>query len=197
VERKHGARAVVPPNIQTLSEFFQRLYLKLVGPALIDENSRLILFEGIVKELITATGEFGGKPTFSRRPLRCRCLDGRGTVTGQASSPNGWLRPWLHPSPLGNARFPCSSRLMSGYERILADKGWSIQRACLRADRYASTRHGWQATGPWSSMGYTMQRTPGAVLRTLAAHAECTLLVDAASLDAVRSAGEIPSPAAR
>src|SRR5512136_2894410 len=61
-ERTQGTSAIVPPDILTLSQFFQRLYRGLGGPTLIDENSRLILFEGIVKELITASGAFGGKP---------------------------------------------------------------------------------------------------------------------------------------
>jgi ATP-dependent helicase/nuclease subunit B len=62
VERTFGSAAVVQPEIVTLHQFFEELFAPLRGPRLIDENSRLVLLEGIVKERLTTRGLFGHKP---------------------------------------------------------------------------------------------------------------------------------------
>jgi hypothetical protein len=43
VEKAHGATALVPPVIQTLHGFLNSLSARVQGPALIDENTRLVL----------------------------------------------------------------------------------------------------------------------------------------------------------
>jgi ATP-dependent helicase/nuclease subunit B len=48
--RSKGSSALVQPEIQTLHQFFEKLYANLNGPRLMDENSRLFLLEGLVKE---------------------------------------------------------------------------------------------------------------------------------------------------
>jgi ATP-dependent helicase/DNAse subunit B len=60
-ERK-GSAALVQPEIQTLHQFVQRLYARLNGPQLMDENSRLILLEGIVKEHLAGSTLFNQSP---------------------------------------------------------------------------------------------------------------------------------------
>jgi ATP-dependent helicase/nuclease subunit B len=62
VERKYGSLALVQPDILTLQQFFETLYAPLRGPRLIDENSRLILLEGIVKEHLAANRTFNQSP---------------------------------------------------------------------------------------------------------------------------------------
>ncbi len=62
VQNKFGASALVQPEIRTLHQFFERLYAPLQGPRLIDENSRLILLEGLVKERLASGRLFGQKP---------------------------------------------------------------------------------------------------------------------------------------
>ena len=62
MERIHGSAALVPPDIQTLHQFLQKLYARLYGPRLIDENSRLVLLEGLVKERLA------GKTSFNQSP---------------------------------------------------------------------------------------------------------------------------------
>ncbi len=57
VERK-GSAALVQPEVQTLHQFFQKLYSRLNGPRLIDENTRLVLLEGIVKERLNGSSSF-------------------------------------------------------------------------------------------------------------------------------------------
>jgi hypothetical protein len=50
LQRLYGAASLVQPDIQTIHQLFQKFYSRLSGPLLMDENSRLILLEGIVKE---------------------------------------------------------------------------------------------------------------------------------------------------
>ena len=60
-ERK-GSSALVQPDVQTLHQFLQRLYGRLNGPPLMDENSRLVLLEGIVKERLSNSSSFPLSP---------------------------------------------------------------------------------------------------------------------------------------
>jgi hypothetical protein len=62
VARKYGSHALVQPDILTLQQFFEMLYAPLQGPLLIDENSRLILLEGIVKEHLAHNRAFNQSP---------------------------------------------------------------------------------------------------------------------------------------
>ena len=61
VHRK-GSSALVQPEIQTLHQFFEKLYSSLNGPRLMDENSRLFLLEGLVKERLINASLFNQSP---------------------------------------------------------------------------------------------------------------------------------------
>ncbi len=62
LENIHSARCLVPPDIQTLHHFLQQRYATLQGPRLIDEQSRLVLLEGLVKDRLNHTALFGQRP---------------------------------------------------------------------------------------------------------------------------------------
>jgi ATP-dependent helicase/DNAse subunit B len=62
VQIKFGAAALVQPEILTLHQLFEHLYAPLQGPRLIDENSRIILLEGIVKGHLTSGRLFDQNP---------------------------------------------------------------------------------------------------------------------------------------
>jgi len=62
VEEAHGATALIPPSIQTLHRFLGSLSGRVPGPALIDENTRLVLVEGIVKNHLTERTLFSQSP---------------------------------------------------------------------------------------------------------------------------------------
>ncbi|HEY6011122.1 MAG TPA: hypothetical protein VIX18_06585, partial [Nitrospirota bacterium] len=47
---RSGSTAIVQPDVQTLHQFMERLYARLRGPRLIDETSRMVLIEGLVKQ---------------------------------------------------------------------------------------------------------------------------------------------------
>src|SRR5512135_1046644 len=57
-----GARCLVQPEIQTLHQFMQQQYARLGGPRLIDEQSRLVLLEGLVKERLSGSRLFSQSP---------------------------------------------------------------------------------------------------------------------------------------
>jgi ATP-dependent helicase/nuclease subunit B len=59
---RRGSAALVQPEVQTLHQFLQRLYGRLNGPLLMDENSRLVLLEGIVKERLSNSSSFPLNP---------------------------------------------------------------------------------------------------------------------------------------
>src|SRR3990172_6837525 len=58
----NGSSALVQPEIQTLHHFFEKLYSRLNGPRLMDENSRLVLLEGLVKERLISSSLFNQSP---------------------------------------------------------------------------------------------------------------------------------------
>ncbi len=62
VEKAHGATALVPPVIQTLNRFLNSLSTRVPGPALIDENTRLVLVEGLVKNYLAERKLFSQTP---------------------------------------------------------------------------------------------------------------------------------------
>ena len=59
---RKGSSALVPPHVQTLHQFLQTLYEGIEGPQLMDENSRLVLLEGLVKERLVGTTLFSQGP---------------------------------------------------------------------------------------------------------------------------------------
>ncbi|MGC1453926.1 MAG: PD-(D/E)XK nuclease family protein [Nitrospirota bacterium] len=61
VQRK-GSSALVQPQVHTLHHFFEKLYSSLNGPRLMDENSRLVVLEGLVKERLINRSLFNQSP---------------------------------------------------------------------------------------------------------------------------------------
>ncbi len=190
-KRSSGAGAIVPPDIQTLHQFFQRMYGKLDGPALIDENSRLILFEGIVKELITTTGGFGGKPDLLAPSLSAAVASMVEELSSTGVGPERLAATVNGSESAGKRQVTLLVNAYEQYERILADKGLVDPSGMLTA-LARSFDPAWLA-------GYRtviidgihhVNELQARVLRAIAAHADCTLLVDAASLDTIRNAGE-------
>ncbi len=60
-ERK-GSAALVQPEVLTFHQFLQKHFIRLHGPRLMDENSRLVLIEGIVKEHLGSYSSFSLSP---------------------------------------------------------------------------------------------------------------------------------------
>ena len=87
IERTRGGHALVQPEVQTLHLFLQRLCAKAGGPALIDEHSRLVLLEGIVKSCITGKGAFGKTPDILAPSLSAAVADMIEELTASGVSP--------------------------------------------------------------------------------------------------------------
>ena len=62
LQQLYGATALVQPKIQTIHQLFEDLYKSLHGPPVMDENSRSILLEGLVKERLSEEGLFHQNP---------------------------------------------------------------------------------------------------------------------------------------
>jgi len=62
LQRLHGATALIQPEVRTLHQFLEKQYARLNSPRVIDENSRLIVLEGLVKERLI------DNPLFSQSP---------------------------------------------------------------------------------------------------------------------------------
>ena len=191
VERTGETRAIVPPDIQTLSQFLQRLYRGLGGPALIDENSRLILFEGIVKELITTTGGFGGKPDLLAPSLSAAVASMVEELSSSGVGPERLAAAVAASESAGKRQVTLLVKAYERYERILADKGLVDPAGMLvaLADRFDPAWIAGYRTVIIDGMHHAGE-LQSRVLRSIAAHADCTLFADAASPDSIRRAGE-------
>lgn len=62
LKRIHQATALVQPEIWTLHQFLDQLSAQAGGPRVIDENSRLVLLEGLVKQHLSTARLFNQKP---------------------------------------------------------------------------------------------------------------------------------------
>ena len=190
-EHTHGTGSIVPPDIQTLSQFFQRLCRGLGGPTLIDENGRLILFEGIVKELITATGGFGGKPDLLAPSLSAAVASMVEELSLAGVFPERLAATVAASESAGKRQVTLLVNAYERYQRILADKGLVDPAGMLAAlaDRFDPAWLAGYRTVIIDGIHHANE-LQARVLRTIAAHSDCTLIIDAASLDAIRSAGE-------
>jgi ATP-dependent helicase/nuclease subunit B len=190
-ERTQRTGAIVPPDIQTLSQLFQRLYRGLGGPALIDENSRLILFEGIVKELITATGGFGGQPDLLAPSLSTSVASMVEELSSSGVGPERLASTVAASESAGKRQVTLLIKAYERYERILADKGLVDPAGMLDAlaNRFDPAWLAGYRTVIIDGIHHASE-LQARVLRTIAAHADCTLFVDAASLDSIHRAGE-------
>jgi ATP-dependent helicase/DNAse subunit B len=191
VERLHGSSALVQPEIQTLHQFFQRLYAKLGGPSLLDENSRLVLLEGIVKELITGKSGFGTRPDLLAPSLSAAVAD----MLEQLST-TGITAERLSATVAGGdfGDKPQVRLLIEAYgrfERAMAEKDLLDPGGTLAilAERFDPA---WLA--PYSRIiidgVHDADEIQARLLRKIAAHENCTLLAEAPSPDAIRKAGE-------
>jgi RecB family exonuclease len=62
LERRFGASALVPPSVQTFHQFWSGLYAGLDAVPVLDEISRLVLLEDIVRDCMAGSASFGARP---------------------------------------------------------------------------------------------------------------------------------------
>ena len=190
-ERAHGARAVVPPQIQTLYQFFQQLYGGLGGSPLIDENSRLIVFEGIVKELITGRTGFGSTPDILAPSLSLSLADMVEELSAAGVGPAQLASAIVSSESVDKPQTSLLIDAYRAYERVLADKGLVDPSGMLAvlAERFDPA---WLARYSTVIIDGIHDATglQARVLAKIAACGTCTFIVDAPSTGHIRSAGE-------
>src|SRR5215468_6998348 len=78
MERKNARRrrdTLLPASVLTLYQYIRRISAHLGGATLVDENSRLVLLEGIVKELMSRESSFGRNPDILAPALSAAVAD--------------------------------------------------------------------------------------------------------------------------
>ncbi len=83
-----GTSAIVQPEIQTVHGFLQDLAARRQERSLIDENSRLVLIEGIVKECIAGNAAFGNEPEIIAPALSSSVADMIGDLSRAGVGPD-------------------------------------------------------------------------------------------------------------
>src|SRR5574341_2043879 len=59
---REGSPALVQPDIRTFHQFMEQEFSRLSGPRLMDEISRLVLIEGLVKDRLISAARFNQDP---------------------------------------------------------------------------------------------------------------------------------------
>ncbi len=189
--REHGSPALVPPEVHTVPLFLQKLALRANGPALIDENSRLILLEGIVKELIDGRTFFGGFPDLLAPSLSAAVAEMIEELS-LAGVDAGRLAAAVKDLDVsGKPQVILLIETFRRYRDILGAKELADPAALLGlvAERYDPA---------WLS-GYTTIIVDGLhrvnareaeALRKIMSRDGCTVLIEAASADSIRNAGD-------
>jgi ATP-dependent helicase/DNAse subunit B len=161
------------------------------GPALIDENSRLVLFEGIVKELIAGRAGFGGLPGLLAPSLAAAVADMVEELSSAGVSPER-LAAAVAASEVSDK--PQVKLLLEAYERYaailgakdLADPAGMLGLVAERFDpAWLSGFHSVIIDGLHDATALQAE-----VLRKIAARDGCTFLVEAVSADGIRNAAD-------
>ena len=191
IGRTFGGHALVQPEVQTLHLFLQRLSAKVGGPALIDENGRLVLLEGIVKSCITGKKAFGYTPDILAPSLSSAVADMIEDLSAAGVSPQHLARAAATSDVSDKPQVQLLLEAYEVYERILSIKGLADPAGMLShlADRFDPS---------WLSAYSTIiidglhdaSELQVRVLRKIAGHHDCTFLVDAPSPDSIRNAGD-------
>jgi ATP-dependent helicase/DNAse subunit B len=191
MERTSRSHALVQPEVQTLHLFLQRLSAKAGGPALIDENSRLVLLEGIVKSCITGKGAFGNTPDILAPSLSAAVADMIEELSASGISSEQLTGAAAMSEVSDKPQVKLLMEAYGAYEHILAARGLADPAGMLAhlADQFDPS---------WLSSYSTIiidglhdaSELQVRVLRKIAGHHDCTFLVDAPSPDSIRNAGD-------
>lgn len=191
VRLTHGASALVRPEILSLHEFFSGLYARLHGPTLIDENSRLILIEGMVKERLTENANFNQDPDLLAPSLSAAL----GRTIEQLSAAG--VSPGELSAKIQNADFSGKPQvgllldIYARYERALHDRHLT-DPAGMRLSLLTHFDEAWLA--PYREIVIDGIQDADALeaglISKVAGCGNCTCLIDAPSMDLISSAPE-------
>ncbi len=182
LQRLHGATALVQPEIQTLHQFFEKLYARLRGPRIIDENSRLVLLEGIVKGRLTGTALFNQSPDLLAPSLSSALAETIEQLSAAGVSPEDLLALVKHAEFSDKPQVRLLVDVYGGYQAMLQKKGL-LDPAGMLASVCEQFDASWLA--PYREIVIDGIRDAGKletdILKKVAACGNCTYLVDATS----------------
>ena len=188
---RRGSAALVQPEIQTLHQFLQRIYGRLNGPNLMDENSRLVLLEGIVKDRLSGSSAFPLGPDLLAPSLSSALAKMIEQLSGAGVGP-GDLSFKLKESEFSDKP---QVRLLVDvylrYENALKDSNL-IDPAGMRAYLRDHFDPDWLANYQTIIIDglQDMGILEAAILNKVAAYGDCTWLIDAPSADLLKRASD-------
>lgn len=190
VESAFLSPALVQPDIQTLHQFYGKLYSRVSGPELIDENSRLVLIEGIVKDALAGF-------SFSRGTdvLAPSLSSAVAAMIEQLSAAGVTAEKLAAAVALTDFNDKPQVRLLIGaydkYEKDLASRGL-IDPAGMLSYLVEHFDPSWLAAYSQVVIDgiHDARETELALLRKIAACEQCLLLVEAPSAPLLKKAGE-------
>jgi ATP-dependent helicase/DNAse subunit B len=187
----HHAHCLVQPDILTLHQFIQQQYAHLGGPRLMDEQSRLVLLEGLVKE------QLSGKRLFNQSPdLLAPSLSSVLSAAVEQLA-NAGVTPTILSRTIEAAEFSDKpqvkllQQVYARYEQVLQEKNLTDPagiRHHLR-DQFDPSRLAQYRMVVLDGIHDAEQVELG-ILNRIAAGSDCILLVDAPSPALVNRAGQ-------
>ncbi len=191
LERKHGARALAQPDVQTLSQFLQRLGGRAAGARLIDETARLVLLEGLVKERIAGASAFGGPADLLAPSLSAAAADMIEELSAGGVPPERLAAVAAGSDAADRPQVRLLVDIYERYEQALAARGLVDPAGMHRMLRERFDPSWISQYGTVIIDGiHDAALEPAGVLQAMARLENCIVIVDAPSPDAVRGAGE-------
>jgi ATP-dependent helicase/nuclease subunit B len=188
---RRGSAALVQPEIQTLHQFLQRIYGRLNGPVLMDENSRLILLEGIVKDRLSGSSQFLLSPDLLAPSLSSALAKMIEQLSGAGIGPADLSFRLKESEFFDKPQVRLLVDIYTRYESALKD-GKLIDPAGMRAylrDRFDPEWIAHYRTIIIDGL-QSMSIFEAAILNKMAHCGACTWLIDAPSADLLNQAGD-------
>lgn len=189
--RANGSSALVQPEIQTLYQFFEKLYSRLTGPRLMDENCRLILIEGLVKERLVGKSLFDQNADLLAPSLSAALAQMIEQFTAAGVGPDELSLKIKDSASFDKDQVKLLVDVYSRYLALLEQRGLTDpagMRAYLRDhfDPAWIARYSRIVIDGIQDAG----RLEADILRKIGECGSCSFLVDAPSLDLLKRAGE-------
>lgn len=191
VRQRFDCEAISQPDIQPLHLFLQRLFAHSRGPTLIDETGRLVLLEWLVKEYVADRPAFGKTAGLIAPSLAAAVADMIEEFGGAGVTPDRLAGMIADSDFSDKPQVRLLTDVYFQYEKTLADKGLVDPAGMLRilAETFDPS---WLAGYRRVIIDGIHQTTDleAAVLRKIAASANCTVLIEAPTAESLRSARE-------
>jgi ATP-dependent helicase/DNAse subunit B len=187
---QRGSSALVQPEIQTLHQFFEKLYSPLNGPRLMDENSRLVLLEGLVKERLINSSLFNQSPDLLAPSLSAALAGMIEQLSASGVSPDELALKVKDAGLFDKPQVALLVEVSVRYAAILEKRGLT-DPAGMRA--YLSDRFDPAWLAGWSRIVIDgiqdVSRLETGILRKMVDCGNCIYVLDAPSPDLLKRAG--------